>query len=77
MVIGARTVRRRLDEAGLSGRVARKKPLLTKRHKQVRLAWAKERNNWTLHEWQSIIWSDESKFYLFGNDGKVFVRRRI
>ena len=28
-------------------------------------------------EWFSIIWSDESKFNLFGNDGRVYVRRRI
>ena len=25
----------------------------------------KERKDWTLHKWQSIIWSDESKFNLF------------
>ena len=37
----------------------------------------KERRDWTLHEWQSIIWSDESKFNLFGNDGRVSVLRRI
>ena len=50
MVSSSRTVKRRLDEAGLYGRVARKKPLLTVRHKQVRLAWAKERKDWTLHD---------------------------
>ena len=33
VVCSARTVRRRLDEAGLYGRVARKKPLLTEQHK--------------------------------------------
>ena len=32
VVNSARTVRRRLDEAGLYGRVARKKPLLTEQH---------------------------------------------
>ena len=38
----SRTVRRRLDDAGLYRRVARKKPLLTDRHKTIRLNWAKE-----------------------------------
>ena len=33
VVSSARTVRRRLDETGLCGRVARKKPLLTEQHK--------------------------------------------
>ena len=32
VINSARTVRRRLDEAGLYGRVARKKPLLTEQH---------------------------------------------
>ena len=66
----ARTVKRRLDETGLHGRVARKKPLLTEQHKRVWLAWAKERKDWTLHEWQSIIWSHESIINLFGMMGE-------
>ena len=37
----SRTVRRRLDDAGLYGRVARK----TDRHKLIRLNWAKEHKN--------------------------------
>ena len=72
----SRTVRRRLGKVGLHGRVARKKPLLTLSHKQVRLKWARERVNWTLSDWHKIIWSDESKFNLFGSDGRVYVRRR-
>ena len=73
----SRTIRRRLDNAGLYGRVARKKPLLTDRHKTARLNWAKERKDWTLNEWNKVIWSDESKYNLFGSDGRVYVRRRV
>ena len=69
-------MRRRLDKAGLYGRVARKKPLVTDRHKKVRLAWAKERKNWTTEDWNRVVWSDESKFDLFGSDGRVYIRRR-
>ena len=43
VVCSTRTVRRRLDNAGLYGRVARKKPLLTDRHKKMCLTWARER----------------------------------
>ena len=32
---GARTVRRRLDDAGMYGKVARKKPLLTEWHRNI------------------------------------------
>ena len=70
-------MRRRLDKAGLYGRVARKKPLLTDHHKKVHLAWAKERKNWTSEDWNRVVWSDESKFNLFGSDGRVYIRGRI
>ena len=74
IVCSSRTVRKRLDNVGLHGRVAKKKPLLTERHKRIRLNWAKERKNWSLAEWNKIIWSDESKFNLFGSH---YVRRRV
>ena len=35
IVRSVRTVKRRLDEAGLCGRMSRKKPLLTEQHKRV------------------------------------------
>ena len=73
----SRTVRRRLDNAGLHGRVARKKPLLTSRHRAIRLKWAKERKDWTPSDWNKIVWSDESKYNLFGSDGRVYIRRRV
>lgn len=73
----ARTVRRRLDDVGLFGRVARKKPLLTERHRQLRLTWAKERKDWGMEDWYKVVWSDESKFNLFGSDGRVYIRRRV
>lgn len=58
--ISARSVRRHLVDAGLSARRARHKPLLTERHKKLRLQWAKRHLNWTSEDWAKIIWSDES-----------------
>ena len=72
-----RTVRRRLDDVGLFGRAARKRPLLTDRHRQLRLQWAKERKNWGMDQWYKVVWSDESKFNLFGSDGRVYSKRRV
>ena len=51
-----------MDDAGLYGRVARKKPLLTDRHKTIRLNWAKEHKDWSVDDWYRVIWSDKSKF---------------
>ena len=77
VVSSARTGRRRLDKVGLFGRVARKKQLLKEQHKKKLLARTQERKTWTTEEWFSVIWSGESKFNLFGNDGRVYVRRRM
>ena len=58
--ISTTTVKRRLLEIGLRGRVAVKKPRLTAVHKQKRLVWAKEHKNWTVEEWNRVLWSGES-----------------
>lgn len=74
--VTTRTVRNRLMDAGLYGRVARHKPLISEKNRVARLAWAREHLNWSEYQWESILWSDESKFNLFGSDGQVLVRRR-
>jgi hypothetical protein len=74
--ISTMTVRRRLMQGGLFGRVARKKPLISERNRRRRLAWARQRRHWTVKEWEKVLWTDESKFNRMGSDGKVYVRRR-
>ena len=71
------TVRTRFMDAGLNARVARKKPKLTRRHKQLRLEFARENQDWTWVDWSVVIFTDESRFTLFRNDGRTFVRRRV
>lgn len=73
--ISTTTVKRRLLSAGLRGCVAAKKPKLTNRHKKNRLEWAKAHKNWTIEQWENVLWSDESKFQIFGSNRRVFVRR--
>ncbi|GBM94806.1 hypothetical protein AVEN_134635-1 [Araneus ventricosus] len=50
-------------------------PLLTKRHRQLRLQWAREHRDWTMDEWKRVSWSDESRFLIHYVDGRVRVRR--
>ncbi|GBO44027.1 Transposable element Tc1 transposase, partial [Araneus ventricosus] len=50
-------------------------PLLTKRHRQLRLHWTREHRDWTLDEWKRVAWSDESRFLIHHVDGRVRVRR--
>uniref|UniRef100_A0A8R1IPU9 HTH_Tnp_Tc3_2 domain-containing protein n=1 Tax=Caenorhabditis japonica TaxID=281687 RepID=A0A8R1IPU9_CAEJA len=56
-VLSRRTIRRRLQVAGLHGR----RPHLS----------------WGPREWANHIWSDESRFNLFGTNGIQWIRRPI
>lgn len=77
--ISSRTVARRLVERNLFGRLSRKVPMLTKRQRLSRKTFARDHFNWSGAEnskkWRNILWSDESKINMVGNDGKVWVRR--
>lgn len=73
--VSVTTVKRRLLKAGLRGCVAVKKPFLRPVNKKKRLEWAKFHKDWTTDQWKSVLWSDESKFEVFGSKRRTFVRR--
>ena len=50
------------------------KPLISKKNQKVRLDFATKYIVWTEEQWNMVPFSDESKFNLFGSDGKRFVR---
>jgi len=70
--ISTQTVRRALRRNGLRARIKRKKPLLSKNHRKQRLEFAKKHKDWKEEDWARVVWSDESKFQLFGSDGKQY-----
>jgi transposase len=73
--ISARTIRRRLREAGGKYTNAITKPLLTENHRKKRLQWAKRYQNF---DWNQVIFTDESTFQLFPSKKKVwqFIERK-
>lgn len=74
--VSRQTVSRRLHEIGLYARSPVKKPLISKKNQAARLAFANKHVIWSEKEWQKVFFSDESKFNVFGSDGKHYVRRR-
>ena len=70
------TIRNRIKEKGLKGCTARRTPLMSKGNMKKRVAWAEKYINEPKTFWHKVIWSDESKFTLFGNDGHQKVWRR-
>ena len=75
--ISNRTVQRRLTEKGLFGRRPAKKPWISKKNVLARMKFAVEHENWTIEDWKKVLWSDESKFNLWNNDGVGYVRRPV
>lgn len=74
--VSCRTIRRSFCFVNLHGRVACKKPLLSKANIAKRYEHAKIWLNYTNEDREKIIWSDETKINLFRSDGKDYVRRK-
>jgi hypothetical protein len=70
------TVRRGLKKAGMKAVVKKKRPLLSKRHRQERLDFAIQHKDWTVEDWKKVIWSDETKVNRLGSDGRKWVWKK-
>ena len=66
------TIRKRAREPE---RVARKKPYVNKINREKQLKFAKEMLEKSVDFSKNVVWSDESKFNLFGSDGEVMIWR--
>jgi hypothetical protein len=68
------TVRRRLDEHGLFGRVSREEHPFTPLVLIQRIAFGNDYANWTVDQWNHVLWSDECAIPL-GPSGQRWVQR--
>ena len=74
--VSTKTIHRNLSNAGMKAVVKVKRPLLTAKHKRHCLEWAIEHKNWTIDDWKSIVWSDETKINCLGSDGRKWVWKK-
>ncbi|PRD28206.1 UNVERIFIED_CONTAM: Transposable element Tcb1 transposase [Trichonephila clavipes] len=69
-----RTIRRRIQQSGLSAR----RPLLglplTQNHRRLRRQWCDERRMWAA-EWNEVVFTDESRICLQHHHGRIRVWR--
>lgn len=73
--VSCRTIRRRLQvDLQLPARAISKKPLMPKAAVQRRLAFCRKYRDYTVDQWKSVLFSDESTFRQFSNV-RGFVRR--
>ena len=74
--VSVTTVRRRLHAQAVFSRVASRKPLIGRENRQRRIRWCTRTLQWTPHQqWSMLLFSDESRFSLGHNDGRVRVWR--
>ncbi len=74
--ISSRTVRRRLQEKDLRSCRPATGPVLSRRHRRARLAFAQGHKYWTVDDWSQVLFTDESRFSLQGPDGRQRVWRK-
>lgn len=74
--VSVRTIRRRLAERNLTAFRPARVPALTTDHRRARLQFARQFRNWTMGQWKTVLFSDESRVALSGPDGRQRVYRR-
>lgn len=75
--LSVRTVQRRAVSAGLKSYRAAKKPFISQKNRKARLKFAREHLDWTVGQWNTVLFSDESKFNFVNSDGMRRVRRPV
>jgi transposase len=74
--VSPRTIRRRLNECGLFGRIARSEFPFSAVNIRKRLSFAQGYLDWKKEDWSNVIWSDETHIEL-QNYGQQWVQRPI
>jgi hypothetical protein len=64
------TISKALHEAGMKAGSKKKKPAISEKNRKERLAFAKSHKEWTVTDWKTVIFSDETKINRFGSDGQ-------
>ena len=68
--VSVKTVTKSLRRQGFKAGPKTKKPLLSAVHRQKRMVWLRAHRNWTIEDWKSVVFSDESKFKFFEADSR-------
>ncbi len=74
--ISEHTTRQTLKQMGYSSSKPHQVPLLSAKNRKQRLQFAQAHKNWTIEDWKTVAWSDESRFLLRHSDGRVRIWRK-
>ncbi len=74
--LSTQTVRNSLKVAGMKAVVRKKRPFLSKKHRQQRMDFALAHQDWTVEDWKKVVWSDETKINRMGSDGRKWAWKK-
>jgi len=74
--VSSSTVERRLRSSGLTARRPYRGNLLTQPRRERRLQWCRAHSRWTRQQWNTVLFTDESRFCVSRADGRERVWRR-
>ncbi|GBN14676.1 Transposable element Tcb2 transposase [Araneus ventricosus] len=69
------TVSKRLHKIGLFARRPAVCVPLTSTNRRVRLAWCREHRDWSMDQWATVLFTDESRFSLNTDSRRTFIWR--
>ena len=75
-IVNPKTIRNALHDNGFRSRLARKKPLISEKNRKLRLEFAYPHIDKGTDFRNRVMFTDESKFNIFGSDGRSKVWRK-
>ena len=76
LAVCSQTIRNRLNEQGLKNYSTTKKPHLSSKNIQQRLDFCKNYEGWTVEDWNTVVFSDETNIQAEPNGGHRKVLRK-
>ncbi|KAG1489400.1 hypothetical protein G6F53_013426 [Rhizopus delemar] len=75
--ISKRSVRRLLRKIGFKSGIKKYKPFISYTNQKKRLKWCRDKTSWTVEDWKSVIFSDETKINVWGADGIRYYWKQV
>ncbi|EIE89149.1 hypothetical protein RO3G_13860 [Rhizopus delemar RA 99-880] len=75
--ISKRSVRRLLRKIGFKSGIKKYKPFISYTNQKKRLKWCRDKASWTVEDWKSVIFSDETKINVWGADGIRYYWKQV
>ncbi|GFX97871.1 transposable element Tcb2 transposase [Trichonephila clavipes] len=71
--VSTQTVRNRLHGVGQYARRSMVCVRLTSSHRRDHREWAREHVNLSRNEWSNVLFSDESRFFVYPDNWRIFI----